>query len=82
VAVLVAAIVYMMIAGPYLLKVPAATAATGRGGRTLADLVRSYALADRFHRLRVRSGSPLIGRTLGQSQLRTLFGVVAVGLER
>jgi di/tricarboxylate transporter len=82
VVILVAAIVYMLIAGRYLLKVPAATAATARGGRTLSDLVQSYALGDRFRRLRVRSGSPLIGRTIGQLKLRTLFGVVAVGLER
>ena len=82
VAILFAAVAYMLIVGRHLFGTATADAATDRGGRTLADLVQSYALADRFRRLRVRPGSPLIGRTIGQLQLRTLFGVVAVGIER
>jgi di/tricarboxylate transporter len=79
--ILVAAIAYMLIIGRHLVGAPSA-AARNHGGRTLADLAASYALADRFRRLRVRPDSPLVGRTLGQLQLRTLFGVVAVGIER
>ena len=82
VAILVAAIVYMLTVGRHLVGTPTATAASDRDGRTLSDLVQSYALADRFRRLRVCPDSPLIGRTIGQLQLRTLFGVVAVGIER
>jgi di/tricarboxylate transporter len=72
----------MLIVGRHLFGAPSKAEAADRGGRTLSDLVKSYALANRFHRLRVRPNSPLIGRTVGQLQLRTLFGVVAVGIER
>lgn len=80
--VLVAGIAYMLIVGRRLVGTPSAPTAADRGGRTLSDLVESYALADRFRRLRVRPGSPLVGRSIGQLQLRTMFGVVAVGVER
>lgn len=79
---LLAGLAYMLIVGRHLIDTPSTAATTDRGGRTLADLVESYALADRFHRLRVRPGSPLIGRSIGQLRLRTVFGVVAVGVER
>ena len=80
--ILVAALAYMLLVGRHFVGGSSATAGRDHGGRTLADLVASYALEDRFRRLRVRPGSPLVGRTIGQLQLRTLFGVVAVGIER
>ena len=79
---LLSGLAYMLIVGRHLIDTPSTAATTDRGGRTLADLVESYALADRFHRLRARPGSPLIGRSIGQLRLRTVFGVVAVGVER
>lgn len=81
VVVLAAGVAYMLIVGRHLVGAPSGGAVKKQGGRTLTDLVTSYALADRFRRLRVRADSPLIGRTVGQLQLRTLFGVVAVGIE-
>lgn len=80
--ILIAALAYMLLVGRHIVGGPAAAAARDHGGRTLADLVASYDLADRFRRLRVRPDSPLVGRTIGQLQLRTVFGVVAVGIER
>lgn len=82
VIVLVAGIGYMLLVGRRLVGGPSVAAAADRGGRTLSDLIASYVLADRFRRLRLRPGSPLIGRSIGQLKLRTLFGVVAVGVER
>jgi di/tricarboxylate transporter len=75
-------VAYMLLVGRHLVGGSSAAAGRDHGGRTLSDLAASYALADRFRRLRVRPGSPLVGRTIGQLQLRTLFGVVAVGIER
>jgi di/tricarboxylate transporter len=48
-----------------------------------SDLIGSYGLASRWHRLRVPAGSPLIHRSV--ADLRTLydrFGVVLVGFEK
>src|SRR5215472_11927751 len=48
-----------------------------------SDLVGSYGLADRFHRLRVPDGSPLIDRAVAQIQpLFDRFGAFLVGLEK
>jgi di/tricarboxylate transporter len=48
-----------------------------------SDLVGSYGLADRFHRLRVPAGSPLIDRAVAQIQpLFDRFGAFLVGLEK
>ena len=47
------------------------------------DLVGSYGLADRLHRLRVPAGSPLINRAVAQIQpLYDRLGVFLVGLEK
>ena len=50
--------------------------------RTLRDLIRDYRLAGRERRLQVQLGSPLIGSTLEELQLRTRLGANVVGLER
>jgi di/tricarboxylate transporter len=48
-----------------------------------SDLVGSYGLADRLHRLRVPAGSPLINRAVAQIQpLYDRLGVFLVGLEK
>jgi di/tricarboxylate transporter len=47
------------------------------------DLLGSYGLADRWHRLRVPAGSPLVDRSVAQMQhLYDRFGVVLVGFEK
>jgi di/tricarboxylate transporter len=47
------------------------------------DLVASYGLADRWHRLRVPAGSPLINWAVGQTRhLYDRLGVILVGFER
>src|SRR5215471_9031299 len=47
------------------------------------DLLGAYGLADRWHRLRVPAGSPLIDRSVAQMQhLYDRFGVVLLGFEK
>ncbi len=47
------------------------------------DLVGSYGLTDRWHRLRVPAGSPLIDRSVAQTKhLYDNFGAVLVGFEK
>ena len=49
---------------------------------SLQDLIDSYDLGDRLRCIRVGTGSPLVGATVGQALLRTRFGVTVVGIER
>ncbi len=48
----------------------------------LADWIQEYGLVEREYRLRVAPGSPLIGRTLEELDLRGTSGVNIVAIER
>ncbi|AXG48111.1 TRAP transporter large permease subunit [Photorhabdus laumondii subsp. laumondii] len=50
--------------------------------RTFRDLIRDYKLSGRARRLAIRSGSPLIGLSLDESNLRARYGANVVGIER
>jgi len=65
VPILVAAILYMLVARRWLRSATPETEA-GRGRPTLEQWVERYGLAARGHRLRVRPGSPLVGKALGE----------------
>jgi di/tricarboxylate transporter len=81
-AVLAAAIAFMLAARGLLSKqLVAKDAATS--APSARDLVASYGLTDRWHRLRIQASSPLIGRSVGQlKHLYDDFGAVLVGLEK
>ncbi|MBS9436976.1 SLC13 family permease [Photorhabdus noenieputensis] len=49
---------------------------------TFRDLIRDYKLSGRARRLAIRSGSPLIGLSLDESNLRARYGANVVGIER
>jgi di/tricarboxylate transporter len=49
---------------------------------SLADLVEIYGISGSAHLLRLTKQSPLVGATLGESLLRTRFGVTVIGLAR
>jgi di/tricarboxylate transporter len=81
-AVLVSAIAYMLIAGRNMLSRDTAAEETGARQPSALDLLGSYGLADKWHRLRVPRGSPLIDRSVAQMQLLDRFGIVIVGFEK
>ena len=81
-AVLAAGIAFML-AGRPLLSQQQTAADTKAHAPNAYDLISSYGLASRWHRLRVPAGSPLIHRSV--AELRPLydrFGVVPVGVEK
>ena len=83
VPVLLAAILYMLVARRWL-RSAASESAVGPARPTLDHWVERYALAVRGHRVRVRSGSPLVGKPLGdldQDRAREL-GARIVLIER
>src|SRR5215472_9795519 len=82
VAVLTAGIAFMLL-GRRLLSKRTADDNAGTKLPGAYDLLGSYGLADRWHRLRVPAGSPLIDRSVAQMQhLYDRFGVVLVGFEK
>ncbi|NHB88756.1 SLC13 family permease [Photorhabdus tasmaniensis] len=50
--------------------------------RTFRDFIRDYKLSGRARRLAIRPGSPLIGLSLDESNLRARYGANVVGIER
>jgi di/tricarboxylate transporter len=72
----------MLLFGRNMLSKRLTAEEAGAGRPTAVDLVGSYGLADKWHRLKVPAGSPLIDRALAQAQLLDRFGLVAVGFEK
>src|SRR5262249_48805849 len=82
-AALATAIAFMLIGG--LTPLSRQTAAEEEGGarqRSAYDLLGSYGLADKWHRLQVTRGSSLVDRSVAQMQLLDRFGTVLVGFEK
>lgn len=79
--VLVLGIGYMLIARRWL------AGADGSSGvessrPSLSGWVQQYKLAGREHRVRVTSGSPLIGQTIAEVEMRSTSGASIVAIER
>jgi di/tricarboxylate transporter len=81
-AVLATAIAFMVIAGRNMLSRQTAAVEGGARQPSAYDLLGSYGLADKWHRLQVPQGSSLIDRTVAQVQLLDRFGTVLVGFEK
>ena len=81
-AALVASIIFMLLAGCNLLSKQITQAAVAVRQPSARDLIGSYGLADKWHRLRVSGSSSLINRTVAQMQLLERFGTVIVGFEK
>jgi di/tricarboxylate transporter len=82
VAVLAAAIVFMLMLGRDMLSKRVTAENAGPGQPSAVDLVSSYGLADKWHRLQIPHGSPLIDRSVAQIQSLDPLGVVPVGFEK
>ena len=80
--VLAIGVAYMLLTRNWLNAASPAEVGAPKARRTLRDLIRDYRLAGRERRLQVQLGSPLIGSTLEELQLRTRLGANVVGLER
>jgi di/tricarboxylate transporter len=78
--VLVLGIVYMLFARRWL-ATATETAAPARRRPRLRDWIDQYQLAERQHRVRVMSGSPLVGKRLEELSLRSA-GVNLLAIER
>lgn len=81
-AVLATAIAFMVIAGRNMLSRQTAAEETGARQPSAYDLLEFYGLADKWHRLQVSRGSPLVDRSVAQMQVLDRFGTVLVGFEK
>jgi di/tricarboxylate transporter len=82
VAALATAIVFMLLAGRNMLSKQTSADESEARQPSAYDLLESYDLADKWHRLQVPRSSPLIGQSAAQTQLLDRFGVVLVGFEK
>jgi di/tricarboxylate transporter len=82
VAVLATAIVFVLVAGRNMLSTQTAAEDAGARQPSAYDLLRSYGLADKWHRLQVPRSSPLIGQSAAQMQMLEQFGTILVGFEK
>lgn len=81
-AVLATAIVFMLVARDLLSKERAVQDTVTAAPRAY-DLIGSYGLADRWHRLRIAAGSPLINQSVAQLQhLFNQSGALVAGFEK
>jgi di/tricarboxylate transporter len=80
VPILILGIVYMLFARRWLAAGHEAKAETARHP-SLADWIEEYKLAGREYRLRVRDQSPLVGKTLGELNLRDSSGAHLIAIE-
>jgi len=77
------AILYMLVARKWLLPTADPNLSTSEVARpSLSGWVKLYGLKDREHRVRVSTGSPLIGRTLEEVRLRDRSGASLLALQR
>lgn len=73
---------YMLAARRWLGGKPQAQPEAKRRRRRLRELAEEYSLFNRARRMMVATGSPMIGRTLGELQLRARYGANIVAIER
>ena len=79
--ILVLGILYMMFARRWLAAKSDRDPDSPRQA-SLLDWIEEYQLAGREHRVRVTSGSPLVGMTVEELRLRDTFGASLVAIER
>ncbi|MEE2972609.1 MAG: SLC13 family permease [Planctomycetota bacterium] len=82
VAVLIAAVIYMLVLGRHLLPTGDRSETTGDRGRSILDLWDEYGIGESHEILRLGDGNPLVGRTLVESGIESGFGVRVVGIRR
>ncbi|HRD35624.1 MAG TPA: SLC13 family permease [Rhodocyclaceae bacterium] len=80
--VLALGIAYMLIARRWLADQAPKQPGSQRRQRRLRELADDYRLVDSARRMLVSQASPMLGRTLGELQLRARFGANVVAIER
>ncbi|CAQ83607.1 MULTISPECIES: SLC13 family permease [Photorhabdus] len=80
--ILFAGISYMLIARRWLGSNQPDNGHDKWNRRTFRDLIHDYKLSGRARRLAIRQGSPLIGLSLDELNLRARYGANVVGIER
>ncbi len=81
-SVLVVGTLFMLLIGRRLLSAAHPEDQDRKKEVSIDDLIDRYGLRDRFLRLYIPAGSPLVGQNVGMAKLRTRFGVAAIGVER
>ncbi|THF64504.1 SLC13 family permease [Pseudothauera nasutitermitis] len=81
-AVLAVGVAYMLVARRWLADKPDPKPERNGRRRRLRELAEDYRLLNRVRRMMVAQGSPMIGHTLGELQLRASHGANIIAIER
>ncbi len=82
VAVLVAAIAYVLLIGRRLLPGEVEKTTTDRRGRSIKELWQDFNIGETIDRLGINPDSPLAGKTIAETRLESLYGVRVHGIVR
>jgi len=81
-AVLVVSIVYMVLIGRRLLPSEAKSPRPGRLRRSLFEMWEDFRAEAHYQSLRIGPGSPLVGKSLAEAQIETLYRLRVLGILR
>ncbi len=81
-AVLAVAIGYILLVGRRLLPGEVETPAGGQGDRVIKELWEDFRVGESLEWLGIGAGSPLVGQTIGESELESRFGLRVIGIQR
>ena len=79
--ILILGVVYMLLTRRWL-AANSEQGAAAASRPSLRDWIKRYHLTDREHRVRIPGGSTLVGKTIGEIDLRSTSGVSIVAIER
>lgn len=82
VAVLVVAIVYILLVGRRLLPGEESKSADSRGGRSIEELWDDFRVERRYESVQIDSSSPLVGKSIAETELESRYGVRILGIMR
>lgn len=75
ICILVGTVLLLPLSKKYLSKPGALSGASASSGKSLKELVKEYGIANNLHRLQVNSKSSVVGKMIGELDIRKSFGL-------
>lgn len=75
ICILVGTVLLLPLSKRFLSKPGALSGASASSGKSLKELVKEYGIANNLHRLQINSGSLVVGKMIGELDIRKSFGL-------
>jgi len=82
VAIMLVAIAYILLVGRRLLPGEAQVSGTGTIGRSIFELWEDFRVGETHDNLRINNDSPLVGKTIAETQMESNYAVRIIGILR